>query len=516
MSSTTSYDTIEYPGHAFQQTHPARLAAVGRLYGIPTVSPRKCRILEVGAGDGGNLIPMAMAYPESECIGFDLAPTAVDKGNAAIAALGLKNCQLHVADICQVGDRYGQFDYIMAHGVFSWVPEFVRIALLDLYRRSLTPRGIAYVSYNAMPGCRIRQVFWDIARFHTRSVDDPATKIEQTREVFSFLAEGIPERNALREYMREEARELAEETHQAILYHDTLAEPNQPYFFHEFAALARDHHLQFLSEAVISDMENEVFPQPIVDRLLALRKQDVVLEEQYRDFLKLRRFRQTLLIHENVPVQRELDASRLEGLHLGIFNPTEETDLDLTPGKAVRFSVKAGSGLTVEPVLAKAALSVLAGLRPHTLTLEELLQRANQKLGRTDPPSAAERTEAMDALLAAIRVGIVFALVDPPSAAQSPGERPRLCALVRQQIETGADALTSRLHSPVRIDDLLTRRLLWLMDGTRDQAAIAGELAAWSAAQNPGQDVHALRAQYLTLMPAGFAKATELALLVEQ
>src|SRR5512141_2176499 len=95
----TSYDAVSYPGGVFSQTHPDRLATIAALYGFPAAPPERCRVLELGCGDGGNLIPMAYVLPESTFLGLDSAGSAVARGREQIAALGLTNVTLEHVDL---------------------------------------------------------------------------------------------------------------------------------------------------------------------------------------------------------------------------------------------------------------------------------------------------------------------------------------------------------------------------------------------------------------------------------
>jgi len=143
-----AYDQVLYPALPFAQTHPDRLVTIARLFGMAAAHPERCRVLEIGSSDGGNLIPMALALPESNFTGIDLAERAVARGCAMIDALGLGNIRLQQMDLMHAGAEMGEFDYIIAHGVYSWVPPEVRDHLLSICRTNLAPQGVAYISYN--------------------------------------------------------------------------------------------------------------------------------------------------------------------------------------------------------------------------------------------------------------------------------------------------------------------------------------------------------------------------------
>src|SRR5215475_1898088 len=150
--ASDAYDAVAYPGFPYPNTHPGRLATMAILHGLSPAPAERCRTLEVACGDGANLIPMAYAIPGSEFVGFDIAGLPIDRGRARIGELGLINIRLFQGDLLKVGAELGRFDYIIAHGLYAWVPEPVADRLLALCRELLTPHGIAFISYNALPG----------------------------------------------------------------------------------------------------------------------------------------------------------------------------------------------------------------------------------------------------------------------------------------------------------------------------------------------------------------------------
>ena len=139
MPAPTPYDEVTYPGWPFPQAQPDRLATLARLFGMAPADPANCRVLELGCGDGGNAMAVACSWPGSRVVGVDLAPGAIARGRALAAEAGIANVDLRVGDIARLPADLGEFDYVVAHGVYSWVPEPVRAALLDACRRFLAP-----------------------------------------------------------------------------------------------------------------------------------------------------------------------------------------------------------------------------------------------------------------------------------------------------------------------------------------------------------------------------------------
>ncbi|MBV8140463.1 MAG: class I SAM-dependent methyltransferase, partial [Verrucomicrobia bacterium] len=189
----TVYDEVLYPAAVFPQTHPNRLATVAFLRGMQPAPIHRCRVLELGCGVGANIIGMAFQLPTSEFIGLDLAQRPIASGQASVIELDLRNVSLHAMDLCDANpERFGRFDFIIAHGLYSWVPQPVRERILAICREMLNPQGVAYISYNAYPGNHLRDLVRGMMRFHTAGFEDPVDKVGQARGLLKFLAESTP------------------------------------------------------------------------------------------------------------------------------------------------------------------------------------------------------------------------------------------------------------------------------------------------------------------------------------
>jgi SAM-dependent methyltransferase len=193
--TTTVYDDVRYSNFPYAQTHPERLATVAILHGLPAPDPFRARVLEVGCGAGGNLMAMTAATPGIQALGVDLAASAIEEGNAAIAAIGLTNLQLRQGDVRALTQgQLGEFDYIVAHGVYAWIPPDARDALLGLIASHLSPDGLAYVSYNANPGGYLRRMLRDAGLWHARGIEEPLERAAKAQELYLFLRDTAPGR----------------------------------------------------------------------------------------------------------------------------------------------------------------------------------------------------------------------------------------------------------------------------------------------------------------------------------
>ena len=193
--TASTYDDIPYESHPFAQSHPNRLFTIGTLFGMKPTPVQKCRVLELGCAAGGNLIPMADYLPESQFVGIDNSANQIGDALDTVRQLGLENVIFKHASILDVDAAYGMFDYIICHGVFSWVPENVRSKILEICGTLLTPNGIAYVSYNTFPGWHMRGMIRDMMRYHAARFSDPKDRIQQSRALLKFLTQSVNKSN---------------------------------------------------------------------------------------------------------------------------------------------------------------------------------------------------------------------------------------------------------------------------------------------------------------------------------
>jgi SAM-dependent methyltransferase len=460
--SRSPYDAIAYPGHPFAQTHPDRLATLAILFGLEPAPPERCRVLELGCGDARNLVPMALALPDSEFVGVDLAPGAIERGRRLARALGLRNLSLEAVSIEDYAPPADGFDYVIAHGVYSWVPAPARDRLLAHCGTALAGHGVAYVSYNALPGGRLREALRDMLVFHTGGLEDPRERVAQGREMLRFLLAGWPAELPFAAAMRGHVERLME-SDDAMLAHDELSADNHPVYFHEFAAHAARHGLQYLAEADFFEMQVGVAPEAVSDALRGV--DDLVRREQYLDFLKGRMFRQTLLCRAEARVDRRPRPEVIE--RLAVSSPARASGKP-DDGR-VTFEGPTGSTLATDHPLVVRALERIGERWPAAVHVRDL--------SAADTPTG-DRAALCDALLRAYGANLVQLHVRPPAIAVEPGERPEVSPLARHQAREGA-VVTNLRHASVRIEDELGRRLVTLLDGTRDRAALTADLRAF-------------------------------------
>jgi SAM-dependent methyltransferase len=465
-----AYERFSYPGYAYPATHPARLEAVGRLFGLDPAPAAACRVLELGCGDGGNALSIAQTLPGAEVLGIDAAAAAVECGAALARAAELANVSLRAASFEELAPQeLGAFDYVVAHGVYSWIPPAARRALLACVRRCLAPAGIAFVSYNAYPGSYLRDMARDMLRYHVRDVEEPAARLAAAHALMRTIVaieEPTPYARVLREHLE---RMLG--VSDALLFHDDLAEISTPFYFHEFVEHAAGHELQFLSEADLFESQLRDVPASAAQLMTEL-PDDALVREQYLDFFKNRMFRQTLLCHAGAPLSRTLDEGAIE--RLAISSAAEAQGTTTLAGEET-FATLDGFSMTTSEPHVQAAMHALAAAWPAALGFGALLEAAIEAAGPQAPAElVGERLR--DVLLQAHLARIVQLNGCPPPLAAQPDERPLASALARAQAARGAAVVSSLLHRNVALEGELEPALLPLLDGTRTRAALAEAL----------------------------------------
>jgi methyltransferase-like protein len=447
----TSYDAIPYETVVRFETHPDRLAAVGRFYGMDPAPVERCRYLEIGCGDGGNIVPMAYLLPESRFVGVDAAAVPIAAGERMRAALGIGNLALEAGDLRDIGESWGQFDYIVAHGVYSWVPADVRDALLRVCRERLAPNGIAFTSYNTLPGRHVRQYLRDLMLFHTRNIGGLGPRLEQARWSLQFLA-GSPRLPDVWRPLLESDIAILLHLGDGALFHDDFAEIDDPVYFHEFAAHAARHGLQYLGDADLPEMFD---PQGLLESVPG----GVLEREQYMDFLKARRFRQTLLCHQGLKLERRPVEDCVDRFLFSSLCHTLE-DGKIEGLRRVR--------ITAVHEAARNVAAALGEVYPLPLSFQELV------------PYAGNETNLRSVLAGMVLGGFADFHVYPFPCQETLSSHPSASRLARFQA-MDSRRVTNACFRVVELDEVASH-LLQLLDGTRSHRQIAEDLARVSGA----------------------------------
>ena len=476
------YDASPYGFHSYPQSAPGHLAAIAYLFGLEPPEVSSARVLEIGCAAGGNLIPFAAAHPKARAVGIDLSQVQIEQGCERVQKLGLENLELLQGDISRMDPAaLGQFDFVICHGVYSWVPEAVQEALLLALPQLLAPEGVAYLSYNVYPGWKAKEMVRDAMLLFGAGLGAPEEKVRRARSVIDLLTEVAPADGKLAGVLAD-YRAVVAATRDYYLLHEDLAVFNTPCYFLEMVERAFRNGLVYLAEAEPHVMFASNYGAEVGERLLNEAGNKQALLEQYLDFVVNRTHRQSLLVHaDRAPqIRYELDRSRFGRLHFAAWLPPAggKSRLD---GSRQKYGEPGGATLFTPHSAVKVALDALSARWPWTLSREELLDAVRARLGSDGIDPAANVEARIDGLLEVLILqGHVRYRLDPvlPEPASAPW---RLDEPVRRMAELtcgDAEALTFNSWHELLPLSPVDRHLLPLVDGTRDRAALVEALLA--------------------------------------
>jgi SAM-dependent methyltransferase len=446
---TTDYDRVAYRSIAYPHTHPARLAALAAVYGGEPPPVDTARVLEIGCGAGGNLLPMAAGLPGAVFVGVDPAASAITEATATAAALGLGNLTLHATGI-EALPEVEPFDYVIAHGVLSWMPPAAREALWAFLARTVSPHGVVYLSFNVLPGWSTRGVVRDLMRWHVRDLTEPTARITAARALLATLCAETPPTSLWGAVLHSEQRVVAA-VDDWYLFHDHLAEHNQPFWFAEVAERAAQAGLGFVADA---EPARSLCPSPA----LAAHAHTAVEASQYGDLSRMTTFREVVWSRAPGVTAGAPRAAALAGLSFWLRGAR------LADGDRLR--TPEGAVLTLTGDLARGVVRALEAAGPAAVAFAAL-QAA------TGAPGAELAALLLHLWLGSEAVG---AVAGGPAARATLSSRPVVWPLARNQAAQGP-ACTNLRHEVVPLTPL-QQVLVQALDGTRDRAGVEAALRA--------------------------------------
>ena len=480
-----AYDEVPYSSYPFAQTSPDLLQGIGKLFGLNAPSPDKARILEIGCASGNNIIAMAARYPESTCIGIDYAVRQIELGQEQLNDLDLTNIELKHLSIMDIDKSFGEFDYIICHGVLSWVPPEVQEKILEVCSTNLAPDGIAYVSYNTLPGWNSVRSVREMLIYHTAVYNTPTEKAQAARQILKLIGDSArTNNNTTMAQTIERELEILNSQPDYYLLHEHLEENNYQFYFHQFMALAAKNNLQYLAETSLEKMFSGNFA-PEISEVLATST-DIVRTEQYMDFIYDRRFRSTLLCHADRILNRNLKSTDLlEGyLHNRFTFPENFKDTDVTKPGLLKFTAASGMILTTDDSLAISLIKELDASNNEVFPIKQLIQNTIETLKKSKHPLAERPVTDLEEMFCQLLMrylfigGIYYYLKPLPYTVQL-SARPMASKLSRVQVKS-QNWVSSQRQEHIGITPF-DNKLISLLDGTRDKTDLIKELIPFFA-----------------------------------
>lgn len=456
------YEALPYLSLPIAYTQPAHLAALATLHGLATPAPAQARVLELGCASGGNIIPLAARFPGARYVGIDISQRQIADADQRSGAMGLTNIEFRRADIGELPEMHEQFDYVICHGVYSWVPAGVQDAILRVASTCLAPEGIAAISYNVLPGWHQRTIIRDIMRHHAGRQGSPQLRVAKARAILGQLAQSAQASGPYGQLLRHEATVLAQKPASYILG-EFLATDNSPCTFQEFTGKAQAHGLAYLCEADLGASARDLLTPPALRTVAELSGQDAGSFEQYLDLFSGRAFRRSILIKSSrlMAAPAAINPQRMLPLHLS----ARLQSAPVRDGDAIHAFMDArGRPLSTRSPSVGRALDRLSAAFPATVPVRDLAG---------DGP---ERSRVARALLDLTIQGRATASALPLEIGQPTDVRPRVWSLARTEAAVGLPGVTSLRHVMVALPKV-ARAVAVQFDGSHSQAAVTQWLA---------------------------------------
>jgi SAM-dependent methyltransferase len=428
----TPYDQVAYPGVAYPFATPDRMSVFATLHGLLPTLPTEATVLELGCGDGANLLAIAQRFPSARCIGVDASESALAVARRRAAACGLTNVDLHRLDLAAFAGPgpLPPCDYVIAHGLLSWVAPAVRDRILTLVGQVLKPSGVAMLSFLTFPGQHDLEPLRALMRHHVANVHDPKKRIDQARDIALWQLDRT--RRLHGEARAKLMHDIVLEWHQmpdAVFLHDLLADERHPLTLSAMASEAERAGLQWLANARMNEPRKELLPESLRD--LVREVQDPIRRQSYLDCFLMTRFRTSLFARASTPVQRSAKPTDFASFFATSIIPRAQlpdvqTVVVETPVGSIRLSPEATM-----------LLRHLADHRPNALALSTLGDPEVVGLAASELWLA----EAVDLTLV------------PPALAPALSNTPTASPLARLLAAERRETVTTLWHREVPLDE---------------------------------------------------------------
>ena len=461
----SSYEEIPYYFHASSTGHPDNIAARARLFGLDPPGLNKAKVLELACGRGGNLAAIASQLPGSTCLGIDLSREHIKDASTLAEKAGLTNLEFRQADILDIDELPGPFDYIVVQGTFTWVPEVVRNKILSLCNHFLSDNGLACIAYATYPGYRVDQSVRDLLRFHTRSSENPENRLEQAINLVNLFAEKLEDTGhwymPMIKYLQQSMKHGS-----TNFYHEFLNVETAPLHFHEFIDQAKLHSLKFVCESFEEPHQNQVLIDRLHDEFNKIP--DRIRREQYKDFVTNRRARESILCRDGQKL-RHLSTASLRSNHFS--SPATGFGGDGQKG----FRIEGLGSTRIRDSAMVAVVDKLVDAFPSTVPFDSLKRPFVAERGAS---GSGEGDLAMS-LYELVKNGFVSMHMSPIQCAGFVSEKPKSTPLIRYFAENSDYGNVVNLHHQMIWINTLQRRLLQQLDGTKTRRELADMALGW-------------------------------------
>lgn len=327
---------VAYTTGFYREISPGWMATASMLLGHrPPDTARPFRWAELGCGNALSLNVFAASIPHGEFHGFDFNPSHIENGRRMAASAGLANAHFHemaFEDVAGAPEgRIPQFDFIVAHGIWSWVSPASREHMMQIVRRHLAPGGLFYVSYNCLPGWAsllpVQKFMREYARVHPGgSAETTAAAIAMVRELIKAEAPFFTANPAVAARLDTTANMDAK-----YLAHEYLNGHWDPTTFGQVADVMAESKCGYIGSATLIENIDAVAVPPATIKVLQ-GVTDVRMREMIRDFGANRSFRRDLYRRGTDQPPGGEQREMLDAIHLVGTGREKEANIQIPTG----------------------------------------------------------------------------------------------------------------------------------------------------------------------------------------
>jgi len=465
-TSFDPYGGLNYSSYPYYHSHPDRLFTLGKFFGASPAEPGTASVLEIGCSSGGNLIPIALKYPQSKLLGIDSSLSQVNAAQKSASEIGLMNVTFENKFVSELQNIQDQFDYIVIHNVISWVNEQTRNEIFDLCKKLLKPTGIAFVSYNVHAGHSTANLLREMVLYNTHRLETIPDKLEQAKAFLAFTINALEEsENPLHQMIYVEARALFENDNMLC---DYLIGDHKVFSFHEFFDELDKRELQYISDTYLPSMYIGNAPTNILDALKQLS--DIVDVEEYLDFFTQKAFKSSIICHKDVKIKRDVSEADLSSFYISSNILLEVPSKDITNfddiNQSLSFLIKpgGGGGIQTNSSVMKAVLYTIAdnaAINPMSFT--QIIDSASEKLPNVTKEEI--QTTFNQEVVGLIFTGYIDITNYATKASTVLSDKPKIYHLARYQALQSEEMWVTNLRGQIVFIGLFEKYAFRYMDG---------------------------------------------------
>jgi SAM-dependent methyltransferase len=468
-ATAESYDSMPYTSYPFPYTRPEYLRSMALVFGLNPADVEKARVLEIGCASGMSLIPFAESNPKAHCVGIDISKVEIEHGKQIVSDLGLKNVDLQHFSISDITDDFGKFDYIICHGVYSWVDEAIRDKILAICKNNLNKNGLALISYNTFPGWNMVTTVRDMMKFHSSMFASDSERLVQAKALVSFIQENLSATHTpFAKFLSAEANHINSQQ-DSYVFHEYLAEENYPIYFYQFIDLIKAKKLNYVCDTNIASMFSGNLPPKAAEALSKVP--DIIRSEQYLDFIHNRRFRLSIVCHEEQQINYNINPDVLDSFYLSLnIKPAEDSSgkFYLNNNKEI-FITTDDQGL-------QAVLHAFAEMGNYPAKFSEIISLAAAKFDKLN--IAAAQPQIKGELVKLLFSGHLTITATKPDYINAISKHPKISKLARYQAEKAGNnnLWVTNQKSEIYNIDVFEKHLLTYLDGKHAKKDLLSQL----------------------------------------